>query len=314
MPRQSHSQDDHHLRTQHSETPHSAFWVAIMANSLFIVVQFIYSYVANSSSLFADAFHNLGDVIGLLFAWIATGLMARRPTVKATYGWKKISILAAMGNGSLLTFTSGIVVSDAIYKLFTPLEVHAVPVMIIAGVGILINGISASLFIRRAEDLNIKAAFLHLFYDALISLGVVLSAILIYWTEWFWIDPLVGLIIAFIILKGTWSLFSESLRLIIDGVPRAISWSEVSEFLLARPGVSGVHDLHIWAMSTRENALSVHLYMPQVLMTDEERVLLVGELDLKFGIRHVTIQIEKNSGYCEEICFPPSANSQIRRG
>jgi cobalt-zinc-cadmium efflux system protein len=300
MDKHAHAHDHSH---HHGEVTYDkAFLIAIVANGLFVVLQVIYAYLAHSTSLLADAFHNLGDVLGLVLAWIATGLMKRKPTEKATYGWKKTSILAALLNGILLVFTCGIIATDAAYKLFAPSAVHALSVMIVAGVGILINGATAMLFLRGSDDLNIRGAYLHLFYDALISIGVVLSAAILYYTGWLWIDPLVGLLIACIILKGTWSLFADSFRLIIDGVPSTISWTAVNEFLLAKPGVKGIHDLHIWAMSTKENAMSVHLYMPDNSLSDESRCEWIEQLRHEFSIQHVTIQTENTIINCHDSC------------
>jgi cobalt-zinc-cadmium efflux system protein len=281
-----------------------AFLIAILANGLFVICQIIFAYTANSTSLFADAVHNLGDVLSLVFAWIANGLLKRIPTTQTTYGMKKTSILAALTNGVLLVFSCGIIATDAMYKLFSPSEVQALAVMIVAAVGILINALTATLFMRGSDDLNIRAAFLHLAYDALISLGVVISAVLIYWTNWQWIDPVVGLLIALLIIKGTWSLFADSFRLIIDGVPRSISWSEVSESLQREPGVEEIHDLHIWAISTQENALSVHLYMPKEPLSDEARLRLAQLLKNKHNIHHATFQVERNLNFCEDACKP----------
>jgi cobalt-zinc-cadmium efflux system protein len=295
----------HHGHTHGAVTFGKAFLIAIIANGLFVILQIIFSYMANSTSLLADAFHNLGDVLSLALAWIATNLMKRKPTERTTYGLKKTSILAALINGILLVFTCGIIATEAMYKLFLPTEIQAVSVMIVAGIGVIVNSGTALLFMRGSDDLNIRGAYLHLFYDAIVSMGVVLSSALLYWTGWLWIDPLVGLLIALVILKGTWALFSDSFRLIIDGVPRDISWAAVSEFLLTIPGVQGIHDLHIWAMSTKENALSVHLYMPHMALTDESRVELVGQLRKQFNIQHATIQTEKLETDCNDACHNP---------
>ena len=308
MSKHSHEDShDHHGHNHGVVTYDRAFLIAIVANGLFVVLQIVFAYVANSTSLLADAFHNLGDVLGLVLAWIATSLMKRKPTEKTTYGLKKISILAALTNGILLVFTCGIIATEAMYKLFSPSEIQAVSVMIVAGVGIIVNSATALLFLRGSDDLNIRGAYLHLFYDALVSVGVVLSAALLYWTGWLWIDPLVGLLIAVVIMRGTWTLFADSFRLIIDGVPRSISWAAVSEFLLKHPGVQGVHDLHIWAMSTKENAMSVHLYMPHETLSDESRVELVEQLRNQFSIQHVTIQTEKTETDCNDACHDPAS-------
>ncbi|MBA2709925.1 MAG: cation transporter [Tatlockia sp.] len=299
-----HGSDHGHHHNHGALQFNRAFLIAIVANSLFVIIQIIFAYLANSTSLFADAIHNLGDVLSLVLAWIANGLLKRIPTRQKTYGMKKTSILAALANGILLVFTCGIIATEAVYKFFSPSEVQALAVMIIASIGIVVNGATAALFMRGSDDLNIRAAFLHLAYDALISFGVVISAALIYWTNWHWIDPLVGLLIAILILKGTWSLFADSFRLIIDGVPRSISWVAVSQSLETIPGVKEVHDLHIWAISTQENALSVHLYMPDKALEDAERRDLVKRLRDQFNIHHVTIQVERNLNYCEDACTP----------
>ncbi len=300
-----HNHESHHHNHSSPKAYDKAFFISILANGLFVVLQIIYAYIANSTSLLADAFHNLGDVLSLVLSWIAMGLMKKKPTARATYGLKKTSILAALMNGILLVFTCGIIVTEAIYKLLTPSETQALSVMIVAGVGIIVNGATALLFLRGSEDLNIRGAYLHLFYDALISVGVVISAVLLYYTHWLWIDPAVGLLIALVILKGTWSLFADSFRLIIDGVPRSISWIDVSSYFLSKPGVKGVHDLHIWAMSTQENALSVHLYMPEEHLSDPLRAEWVHELRERFGIQHVTIQTERTEVDCNDVCHEP---------
>lgn len=297
-----HGHGHHHHHGHGLEVFNSAFVISIVANGLFVLCQIIFSIWANSTSLLADAFHNLGDVLSLILAWVATGLMKRLPTSKATFGMKKSSILAALANGVLLVFTCGIIATEAMYKLFSPEEIHAVSVMIVAGIGIVVNGATAMLFLRGSDDLNIRGAFLHLFYDAIISAGVVLSAALMYVTGWLWLDPVVALIIAFVIIKGTWSLFTDSLRLIIDAVPRTVSLDAVRDQLLNVPGVEGLHDLHIWALSTQENALSAHLYMPTQPLTDAGRNQLIQELKKQHRIHHITIQIEQDQDSCSEYC------------
>jgi cobalt-zinc-cadmium efflux system protein len=301
-----HEHGEHHHGHHHEQMTYgNAFCIAIVANSLFVILQVIYACLAHSTSLLADAFHNLGDVLGLVLAWIASGLMKRKPTARTTYGLKKTSILAALFNGALLVFTCGIIATQAVYKLIAPTDIHALSVMLVAAIGIVVNGSTALLFLRGSDDLNIRGAYLHLFYDALISVGVVVSAVILYYTNWLWIDPLVGLLISLVILKGTWALFSDSFRLIIDGVPKSIAWTEVNRFLLAKAGVEGIHDLHIWAMSTQENALSVHVYMPEEVFSDTLRLQWVDELNKLFGIQHVTIQIERTEVHCKDSCYEP---------
>jgi cobalt-zinc-cadmium efflux system protein len=291
-----------HGHNHSTPTFNHAFLIAIIANGLFVICQIIFAVSSNSTSLLADAFHNLGDVLGLILAWIANGLITRVPTPNTTYGMKKTSILAALANGILLVFTCGIIASDALYKLFLPNNIQALPVMIVAAIGIIVNGTTAVLFLRGSDDLNIRAAFLHLLYDALISVGVVIAAALIYWTHWLWIDPIVGLLIAVIIVRGTWSLFKDSFRLIIDGVPREISSISIKQLLEAHVGVKQVHDLHIWALSTKENAMSVHLWMPENPLNDRSRQQLVTLLKEKYSIHHATIQIEQDLDFCDDAC------------
>lgn len=297
----------HHHHEGHAHPPpafNRAFLIAIIANGLFVICQVIFAYLANSSSLLADAIHNLGDVLSLILAWIAQSLLKRLPTEQSTYGMKKTSILAALANGLLLVFSCGIIVTEAVSKFIHPSIVQANAVMVIASIGIVVNGATAALFIRGSTDLNIRSAFLHLLFDALISVGVVIAAALIAWTGWLWIDPLVGLLIAVIILKGTWSLFADSFRLIIDGVPRGIAMTKVRKLLSEQAGVQGVHDLHVWALSTQENALSVHLWMPNQQLNDQARHELGKRLRQEHSIHHVTIQVEQTQGHCDDACTP----------
>ncbi len=297
---ESHQHEHRHAHL--APTFNKAFLIAIIANGLFVICQIIFARMAHSTSLLADAVHNFGDVLSLIFAWIAQGLLKRAPTERSTYGMKKTSILTALGNGLLLVFTCGIIATEAVYKFLTPSTVDASSVMVVAAIGIVINAGTAALFLRGANDLNIRAAFLHLVYDAVVSVGVVLTAGLLYLTGWLWLDPLVGLLIAGIILKGTWSLFSDSFRLIIDGVPRGIALNAVGELLKSQPGVRGVHDLHVWALSTQENALSVHLWMPDEQLTDDARQVLSRRLQEEHQIHHTTIQVERSQISCAEGC------------
>ncbi len=298
----SHPHDSHKLGAPQSTSFNRAFLISVVANGGFVVIQIIFAILTNSTSLLADGVHNLGDVLSLALAWAANVMLNKKPSEKATFGLKKTTILAAFANGALLIFTCGIIATEAVYKLFSPSHIEALGVMVVAGVGVLINGATALLFIKGGDDLNIKGAFLHLWYDALISVGVVVSAGIIYLTGWFWMDPLVGLLIALIILKGTWSLFRDSFRLMIDGVPIGISVKEVKEYLENVEGVKGLHELHIWALSTQENALSVHLWMPEKVLTDLSRQNLTKQLKLKFNIHHATIQIEQSDLCGDDVC------------
>lgn len=292
----------HHAHHNHTKF-NRAFLIAIIANGLFVICQLFFAYLANSTSLFADAVHNLGDVFSLIVAWIGNYLLKRAPTIQSTYGMKKASILAAFTNVLLLVFTCGIIATEAVYKLFSPSAIETSYVMIIATIGIFVNAGTAVLFLRSEKDINIRAAYLHLVYDALISVGVVLSAILLRYTGWLWLDPVVGLMIAAIILKGSWSLFKDSFRLILDGVPPHISLTKVHDLLMQQDGVKGIHDLHIWALSTQENALSVHLWMPEEVFTDLARQTLATKLREEHHIHHVTIQVEKGANTCADTCL-----------
>lgn len=293
-----HDSDHQHPLPQFNRS----FLIAISANGLFVIIQMIFAYLANSTSLLADAFHNMGDVVSLVLAWLATSLMKRQPTQKSSYGLKKVSILTALVNGILLVFTCGIIVSEAMSKFLTPAPIELMSVIIVASLGIIVNGATAMLFMADSEDLNIRGAFLHLLYDALVSAGVVLSAVLLHFTGWLWLDPLMGLLIAGVILKGTRSLFKDSFRLIIDAVPANVSLVAIQSYLLAEEGVESLHDLHIWALSTQENALSVHLYMPTKPLNDLRRFDLVRQLKKEFALHHITIQVESAANTCDEVC------------
>lgn len=293
---------DHAAHKKDAPTFDKAFIFSIVANGLFVLFQVVFAYIANSSGLLADAIHNLGDVVGLVLAFIASRLSVRSPSMNKTYGLKKTSILAALANGLFLVFSSGMIVMEATYKFFYPSPVMALPVMIVASLGIVVNGVTALMFISGKEDLNIRAAFWHLLSDALVSVAVVISAALLYWTGKLWLDPLVGIMIAAVILKSTWSVLADSIRLILDCVPRHISLPQVRELLLNEKGVSGVHDLHIWALSTNENALSVHLWMPDMPLTDERRQSISRRLKEEHRIQHITVQVERLAQFCEDAC------------
>lgn len=295
-----HQHEDGHC--SHASQFNNAFLIAIIANGLFVVCQIGFACKANSTSLLADGIHNLGDVLSLIMASVANRLLNYAPTSKATYGMKKTSILAAFANVVLLVFTCGIIATEAVYKFIHPTPVEAFWVMVVAAIGIVVNGATAVLFMRGGSDLNIRAAFLHLLYDALVSVGVVLAAALMVFTGWLWLDPFVGLLIAVIIFKGIWSLLMDSFRLIIDGVPRGIVISKVRHLLLSQSGVQGIHDLHIWALSTKENALSVHLVMPGETLTDPARQALSQRLREEHNIHHTTFQVERVLGFCDDAC------------
>lgn len=270
-----------------------AFIISVALNTGFVIIEAVYGIRANSLALLADAGHNLSDVLGLLLAWGASTLSRRLPTPHRTYGLRRSSILAALFNASFLLVVSGGIGWEAIQRFREPSSVAGVTIITVAAIGIVINTVSALMFLSgRKNDLNIRGAFLHLVADAAVSVGVVLAGIAIISTGWLWFDPAVSLIVTVVIVAGTWQLFRESLNLITDAVPAGIEPLAVRTYLSELPGVSSVHDLHIWAMSTTETALTVHLVMPSGYPGDAFLARLVGELHDNFGIEHPTIQIE----------------------
>jgi cobalt-zinc-cadmium efflux system protein len=247
-------------------------------------------------SLMADAAHNFGDVFGLVLAWGANWLMSRPARRRYSYGYKRTTILAALANALILVATSALITYESIYKLLHLTNVNAHIVMIVALVGIFINGGTALLFMKGAhEDLNIKGAFLHLIGDALISIGVVVAAILILYTGHMWIDPAMGLLIVSIILWTTWGLLRDSIRLILDAIPHHIDLHGIKQFLSEIPGVIAVHDLHIWGLSTKEIALTAHLVIPNTPLTDADYANINATLKNHFRIDHATLQVESGS-------------------
>lgn len=261
---QDHEQDhDHrHGGVGHGHAPTNfgrAFAIAAVLNIALVVAQVTYGLLANSVALLADAGHNFGDVLGLLLAWGAHSMAQWLPTRRYTYGFRSASILAAVLNALILMVATGAIAWEAIQRFSAPGEVGGVTVMIVAALGIVINGVSAWLLIAgRKGDLNIRGAFLHLVGDAAVSVGVVIAGAAIYLTHWTWVDPVASLVIAGLIVWGTWGLLRESLKLSLGAVPENIDRSEVESYLRALPGVTELHDLHIWPMSTTETALTAH--------------------------------------------------------
>jgi cobalt-zinc-cadmium efflux system protein len=277
-----------------------AFALGVGLNSLFIVAEVVFGLFGNSVALLADAGHNFGDVLGLLVAWGASVLVKRRPTARFTYGLRGSSILAALFNAVFLLIAVGAIALEAIQRLGRPEPVSEATVMAVAFVGILVNGGTALLFASgRKGDLNIRGAFLHMLSDALVSAGVVAAGLVILLTGWVWLDPVVSLAIAVVIVWGTWSLLSGSVKMSLAAVPEGIDPAGVRKFLLAQPGVAEVHDLHIWSMSTTETALTAHLVMPAGPPGDDFLHHVCDELDEDFSIGHATIQIETGAaGQC----------------
>ena len=301
-----HEHDHDHLHgSRHGGHGHShfgpdfgrAFAFGIGLNLLFVGVEVLYGLLANSLALLADAGHNLSDVLGLLLAWIATVLARRTPTARRTYGLRRSSILASLANALLLLAAVGGIAWEALIRLRHPEPAASNTVMMVAGIGILINGLTAWLFASGSKsDLNVRGAFLHMAADAAVSAGVVLSALTMGYTGWLWLDPATSLVIAAVILVGTWGLLRDSIDLSLDAVPRHIDPQAVEAFLASLPGVQAVHDLHIWAMGTTEVALTVHLVKPDATVDDALLELIGRELATRFGIGHATVQLERGDG------------------
>lgn len=306
---QAHEQGHAHDHAHHPASGHHhshdvdfsrlnvSFVIAVAANLAFTALEAFYGLVTGSVSLLGDAGHNLSDVLGLLLAWGAAYLTTQQSSQLYSYGFRRTTILAAIINAVVLIFVAGFIAYESIQKFLMPAPMHEVVVIVVASVGILVNAGTAMLFMRSSQgDLNTRGAFLHLAYDALISAGVVVAAIIVLYTGWLWVDPLIGLLIVAVILGGTWGLLRDSVNLILDAVPQGIEISAVRQFLASIDGVSEVHDLHIWAMSTRENSLTAHLVMPENTLWDdsENYVRISTELRERFNIHHVTLQVEKD--------------------
>ncbi len=290
----AHNHNHNHHHHEHGTHNYSrAFMIGIILNVGFVIIEAVYGYLAQSLALLADAGHNLSDVLGLVLAWGASFLGSRPPTLRYTYGLRRSSILAALVNAIALLLVMGGIAWEALQRFNNPASVGGSTVIIVAMVGIVINTITALMFMSgRKHDLNIRGAFLHMAADAGVSLGVVLAGIAIVWTGWLWFDPVVSLIIVVVVVFGTWQLLKDSVNLALDAVPEGIEPQAVQTYLSERPGVTQVHDLHIWAMSTTETALTAHLVMSSGHPGDDFLVHTCKELHDHFGIEHSTLQIE----------------------
>ena len=284
----------------HSHAPanfNRAFAIGIVLNIVFVAIEGFYGWRVNSLALLADAGHNLSDVAGLVLAWGGALAGRLRPDARHTYGWQRASILAAFANALLLLVAMGALAWEAMGRLLSSdvsLQEQGVTIMAVAGIGIVINTATALLFMRgRESDLNIRGAFLHMAADALVSAGVVVAGALTLWMGWKWLDPVVSLGIAAVILWGTWDLFKQSLHMLFDGVPRDIDLLAVRDCLAALPGVARVHDLHVWAMGTSQVALTAQLVMPQGQADDAFLADATRQMHDRFEITHVTLQVMK---------------------
>lgn len=308
---QDHGADGHgsggHDHAGHGHAGHAhavptslkAFAIGASVNFGFVVIEAGFGYFADSLALMADAGHNLSDVLGLLLAWGAAWLSQRTPTARRTFGFGRTSIMAALANAIILLVGTGGIAVEALSRFSDPAPIQTGIVMVVALVGIAVNFGTALLFMAgRKGDLNVRGAFVHLMADAAVSLGVVIAAGVIALTGWLWLDPAVSLMIAVVIVVGTWGLFRDSVDLAVDAVPRHVDRQQVEAYLVALPGVIEVHDLHIWGLSTTEVALTVHLVRPQQTLDDAFIAETCGALKGRFGIGHATIQIEAGTHPC----------------
>jgi cobalt-zinc-cadmium efflux system protein len=303
-----HHHDHGHGHTHgHSHAPASfgrAFAFGIVLNSAFVIIEATYGILSGSMALVADAGHNLSDVLSLAIAWGAGILAARPPSARFTYGYKSSSILAALFNAALLLVALGAILIETIRRLIEPAPVAAGPVMIVAAIGIAINTITALLFLRgRDSDINIRGAYMHMAADAAVSAGVVAAGFLIALTGAWWIDPVTSLVIVGIIAAGTWGLLKDSVKMGLHGVPATVDEHKVEHYLAALPGVTAVHDLHIWPMSTTETAMTAHLVIPAGHPGDAFLNDLAHTLAHDFAICHSTVQVE-TADHAGHSCAP----------
>ncbi|HVY26082.1 MAG TPA: cation diffusion facilitator family transporter [Polyangiaceae bacterium] len=274
-----------------------AFAIGIALQAAFIVGEVVVGLTAHSLAVLADAGHNASDVLALMLAWGANRLSLRAPTRGRTYGLKSASIMAALANALMLVFVNGGVAWEAVARLSHPEPVAAVSVIAVSLVGVAVNGFSAWLFASGSDDLNVRAAFVHLASDAAVAAGVALTGVAIHFTGLVWLDPVASLAVAAVVMATTWSLLKRALELATHAVPRGIDETKVKAWLRGQPGVAEVHDLHIWGLSTTESALTVHLVMDQ-LPSDAYAIRLDAELREHFGIQHVTVQLDPSGASC----------------
>ena len=274
-----------------------AFAIGIVLNLAYVAGEAFYGVLAHSLALLADAGHNFGDVLGLGAAWMASILGTRRPNGRYTYGLRRSSILVALANAIVLLIVTGGIVWEGIRRLFDPEPSGGLVIVVVAAAGIAVNGMTALMFMAgRKDDLNIRAAFQHMMSDALVACGVAIAGALILWTGWLWLDPATSIVVGAIIVAGTWGLLRDSTNLALDAVPEGVDRAKVATFLKALPGVTEMHDLHIWGMSTTENALTVHLVRPGASLDDDMLHRTCAELRAHFAIHHATLQVEDGTG------------------
>lgn len=277
-----------------------SFLIGISLNVIYVIVEIIYGFSENSTALLSDAAHNVGDISGLLLAFVAFKLQGIKPSKIFSYGFKKGSIIASFINSVLLAFAIGAIAWEGVHKILNPSPLSGTVIMYVAGIGVIINFVSAMLFRKNQErDLNLKAAYWHLMADAMVSLGVVVSGILIYYFQWYALDGITAIIIAFVVLLSTWRLFKDSAIAILDGVPAAVDPEEIKEHLKAVEGVMNVHHMHIWGLSTNENSLTAHIQIADITKLPDIKNALKAELK-EHHITHSTLEFELASEKCKE--------------
>ena len=297
----SHEHSHQHSHAINAESLNKAFIIGIVLNLAFVVIEFAAGFWFDSLALLSDAGHNLSDVVSLVLALLAFRLAKVKANERYTYGYKKSTILVSLLNAVILLVAVGAIVIESIHKLNNPAVVPGGAIAWVAGVGVLINAFTAFLFMKDKEkDLNVKGAYLHMAADALVSVGVLVAGIVISRTGWYIIDPIIGLIVAVVILISTWNLLHDSLRLTLDGVPTSIDSQKVVIAIRALPGVDDVHHIHIWAISTTENALTAHIVLKQPEGMQEVKHLIRHRLE-DFGIGHATLEFEVPGEHCEAV-------------
>lgn len=280
----------------------SAFAIGIGLNVAFVIVEAVAGLLYNSMALVADAGHNLSDVLALVLAWVANIAARKPPSGRFTYGFKSSTILAALGNALLLAFAIGAILIETAHRVMTPQQPEGMVMVLVAGIGVAINALTAMLFLKGQEDINFRGAYLHMAADALVSLGVVVAGVAILLTGFAWIDPLVTFVIVAVIAWGTWGLARDSLSMGLLAAPARIDLAEVRAHLASFDGVTAVHDLHVWPMSTTETALTAHLVMPGRPASDSFLRELADSLEARFGVGHSTLQVESGENPCEQGC------------
>ena len=295
-----HHHHHHHQHTIDKSSLNTAFKLGIALNVGFVIVEAIFGFIYGSMGLLSDAGHNLSDVFALVLSMVAFKLMSKAPDERHTYGYRKFSIQASLINALLLFAAVGVILFESIEKLIHPTPVDGDAVALVAAAGVLVNGITTWLFLKDKEkDLNVKGAYLHMLADTLVSIGVVIAGIVIHFTGWYFIDPIIGIGIALLIGWSTWSLLAESFRLSIDSVPEAIDMKQLEKALQGVEGVRGIHHLHVWALSTTENAMTVHAVIESAEQLDEV-ITRLKQVASEAGISHSTIEAETKECSCPD--------------